>query len=314
MNKKTVINFWHSSGMFIVFILLFAAVSLFVPDFLTTRNLQSLALQVTTIGVVACSMMLCLAAGDFDLSIGSIVALSGVVLAVLLKTGTALPVAVLAALGSGIAVGAVNGFFIAKVGVNALITTLASMQIVRGAALIIAGGTAVGIQHEGFMKFGMKSFFGTHISIWIMGACFVVFGVILNKTIFGRNALAIGGNSEAAGLAGISVPKHKIIIFAIQGLMAAIAGVVLAARFFNGIPKNGEGLELDVISACVLGGVSLTGGVASISGVVMGVFIMGIVQNSMSLMNVDPFWQKVATGGILLIAVTLDRIKHRKSK
>jgi L-arabinose transport system permease protein len=313
MKKKHLINFWHSSGMLIVFILLFAAVSVFVPNFFTGTNLKSLALQVTTIGVVACSMMLCLAAGDFDLSIGSIVALSGVVLAVMLKSGTALPIAVVAALGSGVAVGAINGFFIAKVGVNALITTLASMQIVRGAALIVAGGTAVGIQHEGFMDFGTKSIFGIHISIWIMTVCFIAFGFLLNKTVFGRNALAIGGNAEAAGLAGISVPKHKIIIFSIQGLMAAIAGIVLAARMFNGIPKNGEGLELDVISACVLGGVSLTGGVASISGVVMGVFIMGIVQNSMSLMNVDPFWQKVATGTILLIAVTLDRLKHRKA-
>lgn len=308
---KTVQKLWHQGGMFIVFLVLFAVVSFTVPSFLGVDNLKSLALQVTTIGIVACSMMLCLASGDFDLSVGSTVAIAGVIAALLMQEGKGLVMACVCALAAGAFIGAANGFFIAKVGINALITTLASMQIVRGAALIIADGRAIGVMDPSYIKIGTASPLGVGVPIWVMVLCFGIFGFLLNKTVFGRNALAIGGNAEAANLAGIPVARSKILIFMIQGIMAALAGLVLSARLAIGAPKNGEGLELEVISACVLGGVSLTGGVATISGVVMGVFIMGIVQNAMNLLSIDSFWQKVATGAILLIAVMLDRLKHR---
>jgi len=142
--------------------------------------------------------------------------------------------------------------------------------------------------------------------------CFVVFGVLLKKTVFGRNALAIGGNKEAAFLAGIPVRLTKIVIFSLQGLMAGLAGVILAARMTSGQPTTAQGLELKVISACVLGGVSLTGGLGSMTGVIMGVLIMGIAENAMNLLNIPPFWQYVASGAILLAAVLLDRLKQRR--
>ena len=150
--------------------------------------------------------------------------------------------------------------------------------------------------------------------VWIMAACFLVYGVLLNRTIFGRNTLAIGGNAEAARLAGISVTRIKIIIFALQGLMAGFAGVILAARMTSGQPNTAQGLELQVISACVLGGVSLTGGVGTMTGVIVGVFIMGTVQNSMNLLNIAPFYQYVASGSILLAAVLFDRLRQRKTR
>jgi L-arabinose transport system permease protein len=145
-----------------------------------------------------------------------------------------------------------------------------------------------------------------------MVACFVVFGILLNRTIFGRNTLAIGGNAEAARLAGIDVTRTKIIIFTLQGLMAGFAGVILASRMTSGQPATAQGLELQVISACVLGGVSLTGGVGTITGVIVGVLIMGTVQNAMNLLNVPPFYQYVASGSILLAAVLFDRLKRRR--
>jgi L-arabinose transport system permease protein len=142
--------------------------------------------------------------------------------------------------------------------------------------------------------------------------CFAAFGLMLHKSVFGRYALAIGGNKLAAGFAGINVPKTKIAIFTLQGLIAAFAGVILAARFTSGQPTTAVGLELQVISACVLGGVSLTGGVASMLGVIVGVFIMGTVNNAMNLKNIDAFWQYVVSGGILLAAVLFDKLKQRR--
>ena len=140
---------------------------------------------------------------------------------------------------------------------------------------------------------------------------FFVFGILLNHTIFGRNSLAIGGNKEAAHLAGIAVTRTKIIIFTLQGLIAGLAGVILASRMTSGQPATAQGLELQVISACVLGGVSLKGGIATMSGVIFGVLIMGLVQNTMNLLNISTFYQYLTSGVILLIAVLLDRLKQK---
>jgi L-arabinose transport system permease protein len=148
--------------------------------------------------------------------------------------------------------------------------------------------------------------------VWLCAACFCLFGFLLDRTTFGRNTLAIGGNEEAAHLAGVPVVRLKVLIFTIQGIVAAFAGIVLASRMTSGQPKSSEGFELEVIAACVLGGVSLTGGVGRMSFVLAGVLIMGVVQNAMSLLNIDSFYQYVVRGAILLAAVTFDRLKQRR--
>lgn len=303
---------WDNSGMILVFAALFVILSLTVPNFFSMRNFGGLALSVTTVGLIACTMMFCLAAGDFDLSVGSIVALGGVVAAVTAnRTGSA-AMGIAAGVAAGGVVGLLNGFVIACVGINALIATLASMQIVRGLAYIITDGRPVGIIDERFFALGLSSFVGVSLPVWFTVGAFVFFGLLLNRTTFGRNALAIGGNCEAARLAGISVVRTKVIIFTLQGLIAAFAGVILASRMTSGQPKTAEGLELVVISACVLGGVSLTGGVATVSGAIVGVLIMGTVNNAMNLLNIPPFYQYVASGAILLAAVMIDRLKQRQ--
>lgn len=281
-----------------------------VDGFASLDNAKGLLQAVSTVGLIACTMMLCLGTADVDLSIGSTAALSGVVATVLVKSGQPATVAVAAALGAGLLVGAINGVVIAGLGVNALIATLASMQFVRGAAYLIApGGTSIGVSDEAFIKIGTWEIWGIRAPIWYMVAGFVVFGLLLNRTVFGRNALAIGGNMESARLAGIPVVRTRVAIFMLQGFIAAFAGVVLAARVSSGQPQAQVGLELQVISACVLGGVSLTGGVASMTGVVGGVLIMGVVQNAMSLRSIDTYWQMVVSGVVLLAAVLLDRLK-----
>jgi L-arabinose transport system permease protein len=304
---------WQNNGMLLVCALLFLVLSFTVPNFATVENAKGLTMSVTTVGIVACTMLFCLAAGDFDLSVGSVVALAGVVAALTInKTGSiALAIVIPVALGAG--VGAINGFVIARLGINALITTLATMQIVRGFARLLADGSSIGVSNEAFGKLGQYKLLEFQSPVWVMVLCFVVFGLLLNKTIYGRNTLAIGGNSEAARLAGVNVARTKILIFAVQGAVAALAGVLLASRVSSGQPNTSEGLELQVISGCVLGGVSLTGGVGTISGMIVGVFIMGAVQNAMNLLNIPTFWQLVASGAILLAAVLLDKLKNRRS-
>jgi L-arabinose transport system permease protein len=257
-------------------------------------------------------MLFCLAAGDFDLSIGSVVACAGVIAAVVMNRTGSIAVGVATALLFGAAVGALNGFVVAKLKINALITTLATMQIVRGLGFIVTGGVAVGIGREEFFGLGNSALLNIPTPVWITAICFAVFGFILNRTVFGRDTLAVGGNAEAAHLAGIAVERVKLAIFTAQGAMAAFAGVVLASRVTSGQPNTSQGFELEVISACVLGGVSLTGGVGSMAFVIAGVLIMGIVQNAMNLLNVPTFYQYVARGLILLAAVLFDRWKRRK--
>ena len=296
-------------GLVVIFALAFAIVSIFVPNFLTERNMLGLLQSVVTIGIVACTMMFCLASRDFDLSVGSTVAFSGMIAVMVSNASGSILLGLVAALLAGSAVGFVNGVIIAKFRINALITTLATMQIVRGFALIASDGRAVGINDPSFYQLALSRILTIPAPIWVMVLLFLVFGSILNRTVFGKNTLAIGGNPEASRLAGVNVVRMRIWIFALQGLVCAVAGILLASRITSGQPNAATGLELSVISACVLGGVSLAGGRAAMTGVIVGVLIMGIAENVMNLLNIQAFYQYVVRGFILLIAVLLDNMR-----
>ena len=287
---------WDQYGMLVVFAVLFIACAIFVPNFATFINMKGLGLAISMSGMVACGMLFCLASGDFDLSVASVIACAGVTTAVVINLTESLWIGVAAGLLLGVLCGLVNGFVIAKLKINALITTLATMQIVRGLAYIISDGKAVGIEDESFFALGYAN--------WLL----------LNKTTFGRNTLAIGGNEEAARLAGVPVVRTKIIIFVLSGLVSAIAGIILASRMTSGQPMTSIGYELIVISACVLGGVSLKGGIGKISYVVAGILILGTVENAMNLLNISPFAQYVVRGLILLAAVIFDRYKQKAKR
>ena len=304
---------WDEAGMLIVLVALFTVCSVFVPNFFTSINMESLALAISQTGMVACTMLFCLASGDFDMSVGSIIACSGVVCAVIMEYTGSIFLGISGGLLLGLIVGILNGIIIAVIGINALITTLATMQIVRGAGYIFSNGRAVGIYLDKFFILGNNDFIGIPIPVWICLVCFIIFGTLLSKTTFGRNTLAIGGNQEAAYLAGINVKLTKVIIFSLQGIISGFAGIVLASRMTSGQPMTSQGFELEVISACVLGGVAMTGGVGRISFVIAGVLIMGIIQNSMNLMNIDSFYQYLARGVILLAAVIFDRVKNKNN-
>jgi L-arabinose transport system permease protein len=326
----------EQAGMLAVLVALVIVCSVAVPGFFSAQNLDSLLLAVSTVGMISCTMLFCLASGNFDLSVGTIVPCAGVVAAVVMNQSGSITLGIGAGLAFGAAVGLLNGVVVAKFKINPLITTLATMQIVKGLAFIFSGGRSVGVTKPAFINLGNAAFpvikqaagrlvfqspFGDVVhgkvvfqltsQVWICLACFLSFGFLLRRTTFGRNTLAMGGNEEAARLSGIAVDRVKIMIFVMQGLISALAGIVLAARMTSGQPKSSEGLELQVISACVLGGVSLTGGVGAMSFVIAGVFIMGVVQNAMNLKNLDPFYQYVVNGSILLAAVLFDRLQQR---
>jgi L-arabinose transport system permease protein len=296
-------------GLVVIFVVAFVIVSLAVPNFLTERNMLGLLQSVVTIGIVACTMMFCLASRDFDLSVGSTVAFSGMVAVMASNMTGSIVTGLLAALVCGAFVGFINGIVIAKFRINALITTLATMQIVRGLALIASDGRAVGINDPSFYQIALSRLLGVPTPIWIMALLFIIFGFVLNRTVFGKNTLAIGGNPEASRLAGVNVVHMRIWIFALQGLVCGVAGILLASRITSGQPNAATGLELSVISACVLGGVSLAGGRAAMAGVIVGVLIMGIAENVMNLLNIQAFYQYVVRGLILLIAVLLDNLR-----
>jgi len=301
-------------SLIVIFIVMFVTMSLTVDHFFSIENMLGLALSISQIGMVACTMMFCLASRDFDLSVGSTIAFAGVLCAMVLNATNNTFIAIIAAVAAGAVIGFVNGAVIAYLRINALITTLATMEVVRGLGFIVSHGQAVGVSSDTFIALGGLSMFGISLPIWVTLACFIVFGVLLNQTVYGRNTLAIGGNPEASRLAGINVERTRVWIFLIQGAVTALAGVILASRITSGQPNAAQGFELNVISACVLGGVSLLGGRATISGVVIGVLIMGTVENVMNLMNIDAFYQYLVRGAILLAAVLLDQLKNRGSR
>lgn len=300
-----------AAGPLLLLVAVFAALAILVPDFMGGRNLRGLVLSVSLVGAIATTMMLVLALREVDLSVGSIVALAGVACATVISSTGSVTLGIGAGLAAGTLVGLFNGLVVARLKINSLIATLATMEIVRGLAFLTSGGEAVSISQERFYALGSGTLLGVGYPVWITIACFGVFGFALNATVFGKNVLAIGGNPEAARLAGVPVDRVRIAVFALQGFVAALAGIVLAARITSGQPNTSQGLELAVISACVLGGVSLSGGVAGIFGVLVGVLIMGAAQNALNLLDVPTFYQYVVRGGILLLAVILDRLRQQ---
>jgi L-arabinose transport system permease protein len=295
-----------------LFLLLCLVLALTVPQFGTRVNLIALTLSVATVGMVATTMLFCMASGDFDLSVEAVVTFGGVLAAVVMNhTGNVVAGVACGVLAGGL-VGLINGFVIAYLGINPLITTLASLQMVRGLSFIVSQGSAVSITLTAFFSLGNAVLWGLPAPIWMMLCAFLLFGYLFHKTVFGRYTLAIGGNREAARLSGIPVTRTRILIFTMQGLMAGFVGVVLAARMASGQPNSSVGFSLDVISACVLGGVALSGGVGSMGSVVVGVLLMGTAQNVMNLLNVPTFSQYLARGVILLCAVLFDRFRRNR--
>lgn len=311
-------------GMAALCVAVLVCSGLFVDGFATVQNASGLLLAVSTVGILCCSMLFCLVSGDFDLSVGSVVALSGMLAVEVTNRTGSVPIGVAAGLGAGVLVGMINGFVVAFLRINPLITTLATMQAARGLAYIVGHGKSVSPTVDGFSTLGGsvmipwghdafrgQVFVAVGYQVIALLVCLVIFGVLLHLSVFGRSVLAMGGNEEAARLAGIPVRRTRFLVFVIQGLVAGLVGVFLASKLQSGDPSAQVGLELKVISACVLGGVALTGGRGTILAIIWGMLIMGAVERSMQFKEVPIYWQYVISGGILLAAVIADRFKSK---
>ncbi len=309
----------------IVFILaLFVVVLAIITSgrFLNYKNLINVIVQVAPIGIIALGMMFAIITKGIDLSVGATVALSAVVAASLAQNssipnaffpGLVLPVFVpiLAGLLTGAVVGAVVGGLVAVFRIPPFIATLGMMTAARGVALIYTDGRPISQLAPGFNWIGQGSILGVPVPVYLLVICIVVIWTILNRTRFGRHVYAIGGNEQAAKVSGISIYKAQFFIYALIGLLAGLAGMILAARIGSGNPQLGMQMELDAITATVIGGTSFNGGVGTVWGVIVGALIIGVINNGLDLMNVSPFMQMVVKGAIIVIAVIIDERKNR---
>jgi ribose transport system permease protein len=275
--------------------------------FLSLDNLINIALSVAVIGILAVGMTFVILTGGIDLSIGSVVALAGVLGALAtLKTGS-VALGFTVALAVGVLCGVFTGFFTAYLKVPPFVVTLAVLTIARGLAFILAEGRSIGDLPAGFAWFGKTSVLGIPLSVVAMLATFAVGWFVLAHTRFGRYVYAVGGNAEASFLAGINVKSITFWVYVLNGLLVGVAAVTLASRLGAGVPNSGLQYELDVIAAVVVGGTSLTGGKGSVTATLFGTIFIAVLNNGLNLAGIDPYLQKIALGAVILVAVLFDR-------
>lgn len=288
-----------------------AVLWILTPHFLTVSNLLNVVEQTSINAIVAVGMTFVIISGGIDLSVGSIVALSGVALGALLQSGQPLPVAILAAMGTGVACGLSNGALVSLGRLPPFIATLGMMSVARGAALLFTEGRPVSGFNEGFRSIATGSIGFIPAPVVVMIVVYLIAHVVLTRTTFGRYVYAIGGNEEATRLAGVAVRFHKTVIYGIAGLTSAVAAVVLTARLNSAQPIAGMMYELDAIAATVIGGTSLMGGEGRLAGTLVGALIMGVLRNGLNLLGVSSFLQQIVIGAVIVGAVLMDAALKR---
>lgn len=309
-NRRRLALFAVRYGLFVALGLWIVIMSFASEHFLTLLNFFNVARQAAPVIVIAVGMTFVIATAGIDLSVGSVVALTSVLAAGFLKAQLSIFVTIPLVLMIGAVCGAVNGFFV-HIGLPAFVVTLASLTYLRGIAFVYSNGYASPIKSEAFNWLGRGWFGGIPVPVIIAAIVSLIGWMILTQTRFGVHTLAIGGREEAARAMGINVRRIKILVYSATGLLAALSGVVLSARLSNGSPNAGIMLELDVIASTVLGGTSLFGGVATISGTIVGALFINVIRNSLNLMGINPFWVQVVTGAILLVAILVNTVANR---
>lgn len=314
--KALKIYFKDNFGIIVAFLVLclFLIVN---PDtgssFATSKNVFNVLRQISTNLYLACGMTMVIILGGIDLSVGSIIALSGCVAAGgVARYHLPIPLAILLGLFVGLAFGMFNGFVICKTTIPPFIVTLATMNIAKGLAYVYTGGSPVRVVTKSWQFIGAGYIGPIPTPVVVLLLVLIITAIIMNKTKLGRHIYAVGGNAQAAEFSGISVAKVKFLVHTFSGLMAGLAGVVLASRMYSGQPTAGDGAEMDAIAAVVVGGTSMAGGSGKIGGTIIGGLIIGVLNNGLNLMNVNSFWQYVVKGVVILLAVFIDYIRNKK--
>ena len=300
---------------FISLLVLGVVLATLSPYFLTMNNIMTIGLQMAVIAIIAVGEVIIIISAGIDLSVGSVLALSGIVTTELLVKGTPIWLGIIAGTVVGALCGLANGFLIGKGKLPPFIATLAMMGVARGLALIITNGVPVFDLPAEFGWWGGGRLFNfLPVPVLLMLIVAVIGYLILTYTRFGRYTYAIGSNMEATRLSGVKVDHYLMGFYAISGLLSGFAGVVLASRLSTGQPTAGTGYELDVIAACVIGGASMSGGTGTVLGVIVGALIMGVLRNGSNLLNVSAFWQQVLIGVVIAGAVYWDQYRQRREK
>jgi ribose transport system permease protein len=307
MNFK---QFASDNKSLIGLLILMMLVSLFSPSFLSIDNLLNILRQTSINGIMAMGMTFVILTAGIDLSVGSVLALSGAVCASMIAADVSLPLALLATLGAGAILGAANGAIISFFGVQPFIATLVGMTMVRGATLVYCNGRPISTGDfpvaESFYNLGAGYVFGIPNPVIIAFVVFWVCWYVLNHTRTGRYVYALGGNEQVARLSGVNVNRIKMSVYMISGVLSATAGIILTARLESAQPTAGLAYELDAIAAVVLGGTSLMGGKGRIFGTIVGALIIGVLNNALNLMDVTSYFQMIAKGAVILLAVVVD--------
>lgn len=298
----------RDAGTLIGLVVILAVFGALVPGFFAERNLINILQQSSINACLALGMTLVIISGGIDLSVGPTAALSAVISASMLVAGIPFPLAIAAGFAIGLACGLVNGILVAYVGLQPFIVTLGTLSTYRALALIYTGGNPVLGLPAGFRAVFNGSLFGLPLAVVIVAGVAFVAWVVLKKTPFGEYLLAVGGNEEAAYIAGVPIARTKIAAYMISGLLAALAAQILIGRLGAAEPILGNLWELDAIAAAAIGGASLMGGKGSIVGTILGAVILGAMRNGLTLMNVQSFYQLLATGLIILAAMLIDRV------
>jgi ribose/xylose/arabinose/galactoside ABC-type transport system permease subunit len=300
----------------IVLLLILVVLALLIQyrndNFLTSANLTDIARAASFTLIVAVAATFVLISGSIDLSVGSIFGLGGVICGLALQDGWPVVAAIVVGLGAGAAVGAINGFIIVKLGVPALITTLGSLYAVSGLVLVLTTGNPVYDLPANFNSIGQGELLGLPNPVWIALGVVVLAQVCLSRTVFGRQLYSVGGSERAAYLAGAPIRRIRFSVFVLSGTAAALGGVLIAARVGSAQVNAGQGLELTVIAAAIIGGTSLFGGSGNVIGTVLGALLIGLIANGLVLASIDPFWQNIVVGTIIVVAVGLDTWRRRR--
>lgn len=299
-------------GKLILMMAIIAVTALFTflnPNYLSSTNLVNILVASSLAGLIAIGETYLIIAAQVDLSPGSLVAFCGVLGATLVATGVPFVIAVLITLVLGALIGLFNAWMVNRIRLQPFIATLVSQTIIRGFAYIICDGKPVAIKNQTYIALGKARFIGIPISVWIMLLAMITFGLILSRTRFGRSVYAIGGNPQAARLAGINPKRVITIMFILMGVLSAIGGIVFSSRMHSGQPAANINLEFDAITGAVLGGVSFAGGVGSMGGVFLGIILIQAFNTGLTMVNVPSFWQYVARGALLLIALSSDYVR-----
>jgi ribose/xylose/arabinose/galactoside ABC-type transport system permease subunit len=301
-------------GIVAALVIICVALALTTPRFLTVANLMNIGTQVSINALLAFGVTFVIITGGIDLSLGSMVAVTGVVAATFAHPDTyPLVVPIFAGLLAGLAFGAFNGLVITKSKVPPFIVTLGTMTIGRGLALILSKGRPVSNLSDSFNFIGGGQLFGIPFPIVILIVAFIACSIILRKTILGRYMYAVGGNEQAARASGIRVSNVKMWVYTICGILSAMGGILLTSRITTGQPNAGAGFELDAIAAAIIGGTSTSGGTGTMTGTLIGALLIGVISNGLDLLNVTSYYQQVVMGVIIIGAVVLDSLGRNKN-